>query len=221
MNTIQGYYEDPYLREFEAKVVKIIEIDDQYGALILDKTYFYPRGGGACGDIGLINRVNIDEVIVDKSTGAILHPIRKDETGKFTVDIKVNCLIDWDRRYKVMKLHCASHIMEHFLFELVDGLELVGTNVNDTRDSSTYVGPQITDDQIIKLNSLSNEFIERDYSILCYSDPENPSYRFWECNGIKIPCGGVHPRNTGEIGNIAIRKEKGGKRQKIRTELAK
>jgi Ser-tRNA(Ala) deacylase AlaX len=208
------------MRACNSVVIDVASIEEGNIGIVLDKTVFFPRGGGAAGDIGHINGVPVLETIAVKDSGRVIHPVRIVEAGdRFDVGLSVRCEIDWGRRYRIMRLHAASHIMEHFLFSLVPGLELAGTNVNENRDSSTYIGPEITRETVNNVTQLVNEFVEKNYEIRTYPSKENDWYRFWEAGSIVIPCGGVHPRLTSDIGRVCITKEKGGKRQKIRTEL--
>jgi alanyl-tRNA synthetase len=221
MNTEILYFSNPRLTLFDAKIVDIFDFDDEFVSLVLDRTCFFPRGGGARGDSGIINQAQVIEAIMDKNRQTVLHQIAKKDKSNFHINMKVSCNIDWDKRLRIMRLHSASHIMEHFLFSLIKDASLVGTNVNEFRDSSTYTASgQISPEHISKLNELSNQFIEQHYPIITYEDANRPGFRIWACGDIEIPCGGVHVGNTSEIGAIVIKKEKGGKQQKIRTELA-
>jgi hypothetical protein len=138
MNTQRLYYEDPYLQLCEAEVLAVNPIDEAKAGVILSRTCFFPRGGGAQGDTGSLGDVSVSEAITDRLTGMILHLIAIERRESLGVGERVVCRIDWNTRYRVMRLHSASHVMEHYLFELARGLELVGTNLNEERDSSTY-----------------------------------------------------------------------------------
>jgi alanyl-tRNA synthetase len=138
MNTEILYYSNPRLRRFDASIIDIADFDDQIVSLILDRTYFFPQGGGARGDSGVVGQTKVVDVIMDKNRQTLLHQIAKEDKHNFHIGLKVSCDIDWDRRCRIMRLHSASHIMEHFLFSLVNNISLVGTNVNEFRDSSTY-----------------------------------------------------------------------------------
>ncbi len=214
------YYEDPYLQSCESILVDYVDIDDRFVGLVLDRTCFFPHGGGALGDVGSIDSSQVFEVTINKMTGTIIHPISRLEKNRFPIGMKVTCHIDWNRRYRIMKLHAGSHIMEHFLFSLEPGIRLLGTNVNENRDSSTYEArAPISGENVEKLNRLTNDFVAAAHPITTYQDPDRIGFRIWECNGIRIPCGGVHPRNTAEIGVVGIKRKGTGNRQEIRTVL--
>ena len=216
------YYTDPYLDTFEALIKVLIPLDEEHIGIVLSQTCFFPKSGGAVGDIGTINDFIVEEAIFDEEKKNVIHPIytKDKDTDIFKIQDSVNCSINWIRRYDVMKLHAASHIMEHFLFKLVPHVLLIGTNVNEKRDSSTYqVEEQISDVIIEELNKCTNIFISQNHTITTYPEKEGSDRRIWECGNIKIPCGGVHPRNTSEIGPVVIKRKGGGKKQKIITQL--
>jgi alanyl-tRNA synthetase len=99
------YYRDPYAREFEAKVLRCI---DNY--VVLDRTAFYPKGGGQPSDIGsLLGRRGKCEVLeVKKTNGIILHRVR---SNPFKPGQRVRGEIDWGRRSSLMRHHTATHIL--------------------------------------------------------------------------------------------------------------
>ena len=113
MTSTEIFRSDPYLSSSEAKVVAVRE-----ESLILDKTVFYPEGGGQPGDIGRIanNIFEADVTNTIKSTDGILHLI-DNKFGSISVGDNVKIDIDWERRYSLMRMHTALHI----LCSIVDG----------------------------------------------------------------------------------------------------
>lgn len=100
------YLHDSYLKENDASVLEVI--DGKF--IVLDKTIFYPQGGGQPGDFGkLICNGKVFTVIsTTKREGKILHEIS--EEG-LKVGDNVHASIDWERRYKLMRYHTAAHIL--------------------------------------------------------------------------------------------------------------
>lgn len=220
MSTERLYYRDSYMQMCHATVSKVIERANELVDVVLDRTCFFPQGGGVSGDTGTLNNVPVRAVWLDRTTGEVCHPIARSQLDAIALDQPIHCAIDWNRRYRIMRLHAASHIMEHFLLSILPELRLLGSNLDDRRDASTYSGPDITDDLIDGLNMRANDFIAVDRSIETYDDAALPGRRLWKCGDIMMPCGGLHPKSTTEIGSIMIRKTRGGKKQEIRTMLA-
>jgi len=105
--TEQLYYVDTYKREFDAKIVKII--NDKY--IVLDKTCFYPEGGGQPADHGSLNAgtSKFDVVDTQKIGKVIIHRMATSPTFK-EGDI-VHGILDWERRYSLMKAHTVTHLI--------------------------------------------------------------------------------------------------------------
>ncbi|MEM4097062.1 MAG: alanyl-tRNA editing protein, partial [Candidatus Micrarchaeaceae archaeon] len=107
METEKLYWEDAYQKEFNAKILEIHGND-----LILDKTAFYPTGGGQPNDTGKIicNGTEYEVIDVNKKENIILHTLKNIEGLNEGMDIKG--IIEWDRRYMHMRYHTALHILD-------------------------------------------------------------------------------------------------------------
>jgi misacylated tRNA(Ala) deacylase len=106
--TEELFREDSYLKECAATVVAI---DD--GALILDRTVFYPLGGGQPGDTGTTSWDGGSAAIVDTrygDGGTIRHVLEEDADTPGIGDT-VHCVLEWDRRYRHMRMHTAMHLL--------------------------------------------------------------------------------------------------------------
>lgn len=206
---------DPYIKEFEATVVTINS--DQ---IILDRTAFYAESGGQVGDTGFLNQTKVINTKFDEKEKKenIIHIIEGEPD--FKPGDKIIGKIDWDRRYRIMKNHAASHIMEYFLYQTFGTLKLVGTTVNEKHDSSTYERPEPFGEEFKDIEKLSNEFISKGCEIERWEDSDRPGWWYWKAGAIKMPCGGTHPKNVKEIGQISIKRKSGGKgREKVLTSI--
>ena len=209
------YTEDPYKKSFNA-VIKNIEGNNVY----LDQTCFYPESGGQAGDTGTLNGQTVSDTQFDSEKN-IVHIL--ESTPDFKIGDTVKGKINWERRYKMMRIHSASHIMEHFLFQTFGELKLTGSHVNENHDSSTYESKERLDpEKLADVEKKTNEHIKKDLPIETWSDKEKTHFRYWKCGEIQMPCGGTHPKNTSEIGPIHLKRKTGGKgREKIKTSLQK
>ena len=214
METKLLYLEDCYIREFEAN---IIEAGSNF--IVLDATYFHPQGGGQPGDTGEIAGIRI--IDTKKMDGRIIHYF--DGECNLSAGQSVQCAIDWPRRYTHMRIHSASHVAEHFLFQVCRDIKFLSSFISGGKDTSSYeVAAAITPEHIKQIEDGANAFIKGGHDITLYADENNPDYRYWKCGDIVYPCGGTHPKNTLEIGEISL-KVKGQAnlgRQKIVTTLA-
>lgn len=214
MNKKILYWENPYQKTFETKVKKIEE-----EKVWLSQTCFYPESGGQAGDIGIINGQKVIDTQFDSEKN-IVHIIEKEV--KFHKGDLVQGEIDWERRYKIMRIHAASHIMEYFLFQVLGKLKLVGSHLNEKHDSSTYESDNLDLEKITEVERRINNFIAKNLPIETWADEKKSCFRYWKCGDIKMPCGGTHPHNTSEVGLVKLKRKTGGRgREKIITSLQK
>ena len=208
--TTRLYDEDHYLAEFDAKVSEIDGLN-----VVLDQTAFYAQSGGQAGDRGTINGDDVvDTRIID---GVHVHVMS--EEPSFSVGDDVHGVIDWDRRYLIMKIHSASHIMEHFFYKNFGALERLGSNVDDNKDRSDYKADERLDpEKLKKTEDEINAFLAEGHDITIQVDDDG--LRTWTCGPIKDHCGGTHVRNTSEIGLINLKRKNPGRgKERVETSL--
>ncbi|MFX1486358.1 MAG: alanyl-tRNA editing protein [Promethearchaeota archaeon] len=197
------YYEDPYRKEFDAKIIEITE-----EGVVLNQTCFYPEGGGQVGDTGKLNEEEVKDT--RKSDNRIIHIV--DYKAKFDVGGNVKGTIDWERRYRIMKLHSAAHIVDYYFMSVFGEHERIGSNIDESKSRCDYAHEGKLDPAMMKeVEELSNRFVSENHVIKTWSDERNPSYRHWKCENIEMPCGGIHVENTEEIGNLRLKRKNIGK----------
>lgn len=118
MKTKQIYLDDSYLKEMDAEVLEIKTEPDGSNRLLLDQTVFYPMGGGQPTDQGQLKTDSDtwEVYMVMNKDGEIWHYIKSENPPK--VGDKVHGIINWDRRYKNMRVHSAGHILDFAIFTL-------------------------------------------------------------------------------------------------------
>jgi len=231
------YYEDQYMKDFEATVVDLLEFPDTLG-LVLDKTAFYPEGGGQPADTGLIEarKFRFKVTWVKEEGKDIIHLGSME--GRISPGGVVRGIIGWDRRYRLMRMHTAAHLLETAV-EKVVGTAIVwgsGINVNDARlDFKARISseelPKIEEEinALVKMDvPVSARFVEKEEAeriLKEYGLELSKQYlaleqlRIVEIKGIRAdPCGGTHVSKTGEIGQVKLlgRKSKGAGITRIR-----
>jgi len=226
------YQIDSYLKEFDAKVIEI-----RGKSVMLDRTAFHPLSGGLDSDRGVIRRgsqeYNVLQVSLE-SEEKVWHEL--DVVPKFSVGDKVVGLIDWDKRYRMMKLHTASHILSSIMFNrygaLITGGHIDAEHARDdfslqSSDKAVFEeAVEETNNIIQKGLDVKIYFLERDEALkipgiikLAQRTPPNVRLlRIVEILGVDIQAdGGPHVRNTREIGGIVLEKveNKGKGRKRI------
>ena len=211
--TARLYHEDPYLRRFEATVLSI-----DGSEVTLDRTAFYPEGGGQVGDTGALGGVRVADTRI--RDGRVVHILK--EAPGFEVGGSVECEIDWERRHRIMRLHSAAHIMEHFLYRELGELRRLGSRVDENKDRADYAYEgRLPADALRRAEDAANRFMAEDHEVTIRLDPSRPGIRIWSCGGIEMPCGGTHVRGTGEIGAIGLRRRNPGRGvERVETALA-
>ncbi len=213
---ISLYFDDPYVKEFSARVAAVDGVN-----VVLERTYFFPQGGGQTGDSGAIGGARVANVLAQN--GSIVHVM--ETAPAFKPGDEVKCAIDWDRRYRKMRLHSASHIVYYLMGEVFGSACTIASSglLDEARERSDYLfsGP-LDKAKLKEVEDRANALIAQGREIKTYRDPADPEMLWWEMGDWKMRCCGTHPKNTKEIGRIAIgRGKKPGKgRERIEISLA-
>lgn len=213
MATEKLYYSDPYLKEFSAHVIKITELEDGRIGVILDRTAFYPEGGGQPCDTGWLNDIPV--IDVRSKDGDIVHVVSEAPSTE-----EVTGRLDWARRFDHMQQHSGEHVLSGSFLELF-GAENVGFHLGPDAVYIDVTMESLTAEQAAAAEARANAAI---YSTLTVSThhvtdadlskfplrkmptKDFGSLRLVEMPGIDCcPCGGTHVANTGQIGSIKIR----------------
>ncbi|MCR1951369.1 DHHA1 domain-containing protein [Clostridium sp. DSM 100503] len=212
------YYIDQYLKDFEAKIVGIKKIDSKFH-LALDRTAFFPGGGGQVCDLGELNGVKVLDVYEENRE--IYHVVSEDISDQINVKGK----IDWDRREDGMHQHLAQHVLSGCFFKLFNRNTL---SIHLGKDISTVdIIGYLTEDQIRKAEKMANEIIRENILVesLVPSEKELENMNLRrdlpnteeEIRVVKIgdldinACCGVHPKKTLDLKLIKIRKHEKNK----------
>ena len=207
------YYKDQYLKEITAEITNIIENNGQYH-IALDKTIFFPGGGGQHCDLGYIDNHKLIDVY--EKDGEIYHVT---ETKAIKIH-KVKCKIDWDRRLDGMQQHLGQHILSGCFFTLFNANTV---SVHVGKEISTVdIQGIISEEAIRKAEKMANEVIKENINVefLTPSKRElkkikirrdlpntNEQIRIVKIGDLDInACCGVHPSKTLDVQLIKIRK---------------
>jgi len=242
MSTTKLYLESgidsAYNTKFHANVIQ--SSDD---SIVLDRTLFYPLGGGQNWDEGTIKGPNgflqVKEV---RGRNEIIHKI--DPGHQLEIGDEIIGEIDWERRYSHMRMHTAQHLVSGIAYELFNGVRTVGNQIHTTHSRIDFNPISFDEDMLQKLtletNDIINQKLEVTESTLTRKEinsimpPERTNMnlipKFIEQlrvvqigDGVDLcPCAGTHVSNISEIGNISIisKKSKGKGTQRITYELS-
>lgn len=204
------FEKDAYCRNFSADVLSCEEKDSFY-YIVLDKTAFFPEGGGQAPDKGTINGESVLDV--QEKDGIVYHKTEK----AFKQGEKVQCELDWELRFERMQSHAGEHIVSGVVHSLF-GYDNVGFHMSEKTMTVDFSGP-LTVEDIAKVELESNKAIYKNAPITAsYPTKEElveTDYRskIEPRDGIRLitiegidccACCAPHPAFTGEIGVIKI-----------------
>jgi misacylated tRNA(Ala) deacylase len=228
------YLEDSYLREFEAVVVGH---DAEGGGVLLDRTAFYPGGGGQLPDRGALWKGELRYAVSRVKRGNV-HIV---EGGLPPVGCKARGALDWERRYKIMRTHTAMHILCGVIWRDYQA-SVTGGNMDVLSGRMDFEFERLAPEVILEIEKNINLEVEaaRDVKIAILPResafqipdlirtkinllPENiQEVRTVEIVGLDLQAdGGTHVANTSEVGEIRIAKykSKGGINKRLYVEL--
>lgn len=207
------YYEDQYLKEFTAEIIGVIEKNNLY-YVSLDKTAFFPGGGGQHCDLGYIDNHKVIDIV--EENGEIYHVT---QTKPIKIH-RVNCKIDWDRRLDGMQQHLGQHVLSGCFFKLFNANTVsihLGNEIS-TVDIQGY----LDEESIRKAERMANEIIYQNIGVnfLTPSKKElkklnlrrdlpntNEQIRVVQIGDLDInACCGVHPSRTLDLQAIKIKR---------------
>lgn len=210
MFTEKIYYNDSYVSEFDATVLSCIKSVD-YWEIILDRTAFFPEGGGQKADIGYIGDVRVNDV--QEINGDIIHYTKNEvEVGN-----KYSCTIDWDTRFTRMQQHSGEHIISGIVNSIY-GYDNVGFHMENDYVTIDFNG-ELDRTQLDEIEDRANKAIYKNYAINCFFPDENElsninyrskldlteNVRLVEIDNVDLcACCAPHVKRTGEIGLIKI-----------------
>ncbi|WP_378789831.1 hypothetical protein ACFMQL_39200 [Nonomuraea fastidiosa] len=200
------YFEDPYRTEADTSVVRS-GTDDRGPYVVLAEPLFYPQGGGQKGDRGrlrLAGGLVLDVVGTRKAEDEIRHYLAAGQEPPAPGPARQE--LDWPFRYHQMRLHSAAHFL-HVALEREIGASLpypVRAPLSETGGECHYAfAGRFGPDQLERAVKAANAHTAQGHPIVTRTDEERgPGMRSWHCAGDTVACGGLHPRDSSEVGDI-------------------
>jgi misacylated tRNA(Ala) deacylase len=217
------FRENPYLKACEATVVAV-----NGNAVELDRTVFYPLGGGQAGDTGKVGPWRVVDTRKGASGDSVLHLLEPNATPQ--IGMKIPLEIDWERRHRLMRLHTALHLLGAVVKAPVTGGRI--------GDDKAHLDFDIEMDRLVKeeIEARLNELVSSSFETrarwitdaeldarpelvktMSVAPPRGEGrVRLLEIPGVDLQaCGGTHVKNTAEIGRLAVARIRSeGKRNK-------
>jgi misacylated tRNA(Ala) deacylase len=235
-NTQELFREDSYVKSCDAEVLGVNDL----GGIILDKTVFYPASGGQPGDAGALMRadgtqIQIATTVYESDRSTIVH-VPAEGAGVPAAGEKVQCVLDWDRRYAHMRVHTALHLLCAALpypvtgGSIGDGQGRLDFDIPDAGLDKGVLSEELTKlverDLPVTVSWITDEELEAQPDLVRTMAVKPPSgsgrVRMIAVGDVDFqPCGGTHVANTREIGSVQVSKieKKGAQNRRVRIKL--
>lgn len=209
------YYSDSHLIEFDARVVDVTDRVSGWMAIVLDRTAFYPTGGGQPSDTGTLNGARVVECIDDGDNG-VLHVVQGMTPSR---GASVHGRVDWSRRLDHMQQHTGQHILSQAFVTLFNAptksfrvleasceidVDLNNPTAEIIERAVELANNVVWEDRLITIRNVTS--VEAAELSLRKEPARDGDLRLIEIEGFDLtPCGGTHAFRTGEVGMIAVR----------------
>ena len=217
------FREDSRLTECVARVIAVDERGVQ-----LDRTVFYPQGGGQAGDAGELRLVDGTRIVVadtrkGEAPGTVVHQPAADQSkalAKLRPGVEVTARIDWERRHHHMRFHTATHLLCALVPYPVDGCSITAESARldfhmdellDKEVLTAGIARLVAASHPVRQRWISDAELDADPSLVRSMSVQPPRgsgrVRLLEIEGVDLqPCGGTHVANTAEVGAVIVRK---------------
>ena len=232
--TEEVFRQDAYAQSCEARV---IAVDD--AGVRLDRTVFYPLGGGQPGDRGELvfgdgTAIRIVDTRKGEAAGEIVH-VPETPADPGVAGSQVTARIDWDRRHRLMRIHTCMHLLCSLISAPVTGGSIrdgsgrldfdLPESTLDKEDLTVRLNRLVAEDHPVNPRWITEEELDANPSLVRTMSVAPPRgrgrVRVLEIEGVDLqPCGGTHVASTGEIGRVRVTKIEKKGRQNRRVNVA-
>ncbi|MES9682678.1 alanyl-tRNA editing protein [Gottfriedia acidiceleris] len=202
------FWEDPYLTKTTAIVT---EVDGRN--VTLNETIIYAFSGGQQSDSGRIG--NYDVIEAKKDGFDIIYTLPESHDLQKGQEVVIE--IDWEKRFRIMKLHFAAEIILELMYQNYNNPEKIGANITSDKARIDFYWDGNISETFPLLEIKAKELIDADLEINSEFDDTKNQRRYWEIKGFgKVSCGGTHIKRTGEINGIQLKRNNiGGGKERI------
>lgn len=211
--TVRHFWIDPYATRLDAVVTAV-----QGSEIELDRTIFFAFSGGQESDAGTIGGRTVCEARLDGDRLVYTLP----DAHGLKVGDAVQIAIDWDRRYRLMRLHFAAELVLEIVCAELSGVERIGAHISPDKARIDFAWPQSIAAHLAAVSERVATIVRNDLPIRSAFSDAASGRRYWEVEGVaRVPCGGTHLRRTGEVGGLTLKRSNVGKcKERVEIRLA-
>ncbi len=208
------FWKNPYQTILNTEVSSVLI----GGVITLRETIFYAFSGGQESDSGTIGGLPVLEA---KKDGQEIYYSLPNNHG-LTAGDEVTVEIDWNRRYRLMRLHFAAELVLELIYKRLAGSAKIGAHIAAEKARIDFEWKESISGILPEIKQAAHSIINANSNIIsAFSDEENER-RYWEVAGFaQVPCGGTHLKQTGEVGEIKLKRKNIGKgKERVEISLA-
>ena len=197
------FWDDPYQTELQTTITSVNE-----NIVTLLETIVYAFSGGQQSDDGTIDDYKI--LKAQKSGKEIYYTI--DNHHNLKIGDTVLLKIDWEKRYRIMRLHFAAEVILELVNQNFNRPEKIGANITSEKSRIDFIWENNISVMFPVIEQKAKELIEADKPIISAFSNEADEIRYWKIEGFgQVPCGGTHIKRTSELGKLKLKRERQGK----------
>lgn len=197
------FWADPYLTQLDTCITSV-----NGNNITVDRTIFYAFSGGQESDAGTIGGYSVETA--KKDGPEIIYSMEEDHD--LQVGDVVTMQIDWNRRYKLMRLHFAAEIILELAYKHLEGIQKIGAHIAEDKARIDFFWPENISRSFPFIEEEARELIQANVEIISAFSDRKEERRYWEVEGFsKVSCGGTHLKKTGEVGVVTLKRNNIGK----------
>lgn len=201
--TRKVFWDEPYRTTLDT-VVTLVNGDQ----VKVDSTIYFAFSGGQESDSGSLGGYPV--INAEKRGLDIVYTLPHEHALR--VGDFVTWQIDWERRYRLMRLHFAAEMVLQFIYRLRPGIERIGAHIAQDKARIDFASDSSLSPLFAEIESTALDLTTRDLPILTDFSDVQAQRRFWKVDGFAtMACGGTHPKSTDEIGALKLKRKNTGK----------
>ncbi len=197
------FWQEPYLTSLDTNIQTV-----NGNFVTVKETIFYAFSGGQESDHGTIGGFNV--LSAKKQDKEIIYTLPDNHTLKVNDSVKI--IIDWKRRYQLMRLHFAAEIVLELVYQQFPELKKIGAHIAEDKSRIDFECNHNFSSHLLSLQQQAQTIIDTNQEIISTFSDEANEKRYWKIDEFaEVPCGGTHVKRTGEIGTIRLKRVNPGK----------
>ena len=201
--TKKVFWDDPYATSHKTCVTSVNGCEIE-----LESTIFFAFSGGQESDQGSIAGIQV--LSARKEGLRIIYTLPPSHGLQVGQSVQIE--IEWERRYRLMRLHFAAELILEIFYKELNSVGKVGAHIAPDKARIDFVWPESISPLLPAFSEMANQIISSNRGITTDFDDALNERRYWEIQGFsRVPCGGTHVRSTGEVGQVRLKRNNIGK----------